>query len=166
MKFNSINVAFAALLISGLSATLAFAGNEAQQEVTYQVQAINELAVSAPTVSLVVNSATAGSAPNVALNSATTYAITTNESNRKITGSIDTAMPDGVTLSVGLAAPSGASSTGLQALSTSATDLVTGISLLNDASKAIQYQLEATSAAGVVPSASKTVTFTITAEEV
>jgi hypothetical protein len=163
MKSISIKAAFAALIIAGLGAGAAFAGPTAQQTVTYEVQAINELAVSAPTASLVVNSATAGSAPNVATDSSTSYSITTNETNRKITGVINSDMPSGVTLSVSLAGVEGGSSTGKQALSTSPVDLVLGISATNESNRTISYELAATSAAGVVPSATKTVTLTITA---
>jgi hypothetical protein len=155
-------------LLTGVVLSLgqnAFAGNTAQQTVTYEVTAINELSVSSSTASVTVNSATAGSAPNVATDSSTSYAITTNETNRKITGSINTGMPSGVTLSVTLVAPTGGSSAGKQVLATSpaATDLVTGIATLNESGKGITYELAATSAAGVVPSATKTVTLTITA---
>jgi hypothetical protein len=44
-----------------------------------------------------------------------------------------------------------------------AADFVTGISTLNETAKSITYGLSATSAAGVVASATKTVTFTIAA---
>lgn len=163
MKSNSLHAAFAALLIAGLSAGVSYAGNTAQQTVTYEVQAINELSVSSPTSSLTVNSATAGSAPNVATDSSSSYAVTTNETNRKITGAINSNMPGGVTLSITLAAPTGATSAGKQQLSTTPTDLVTDIATLNESGKAITYELGATAAAGVVPSATKTVTLTITA---
>ncbi|MEN3370007.1 MAG: hypothetical protein V7609_2150 [Verrucomicrobiota bacterium] len=163
MKNSILNIALLALL-GGSFAVPAFAGASAQQTVTYEVQAINELAVSEATASLTVNAAIAGSAPTSANDSTTSYAITTNEAGRKITGSINTAMPSGVALSVNLAAPSGATSAGPVALSTTAQDLVTGISTLNESGKSISYSLSATAAAGVVPSASKTVTLTITAE--
>ncbi|MDB6139920.1 MAG: hypothetical protein JWO94_2992, partial [Verrucomicrobiaceae bacterium] len=140
-----------------------FAGATASQTVTYEVQAINELAVSGSTASLTVNSATAGSAPNAVTDSSTTYSITTNETNRKISGALNADMPSGVTLSANLAAPTGGTSAGKQTLSSVAVDLVTGISTLNESGKSIQYELAATSAAGVVTSASKTVTLTITA---
>ena len=159
MNKHILRAAFAALAIT----SSAFAGNSANQTVTYEVTAINELAVSAPTASLTVNSATAGSAPNAATDNSTSYAITTNESNRKITGSINSNMASGLTLSATLAAPTGATSAGKQALSTTPVDLVTGISLLNESGKGISYELAATSAAGVVSSATKTVTLTITA---
>lgn len=160
---NTIKSAFAALIIAGLGAGAAYAGDSATQTVTYEVQAINELSVSAATASLTVNSATAGAAPNVATDATTSYAITTNETNRKITGAINSNMPSGVTLSVTLAAPTGGTSAGKQALSTTAVDLVTGIATLNESGKSISYELAATAAAGVVASATKTVTLTITA---
>ena len=162
MKNTILHSAIAALLIA---ATPAFAGNSATQIVSYEVKAINELSVSSESVSLAVDSATAGSAPTAATNSTTTYSITTNESDRKIVGALNTDMPSGVTLSVALAAPSGAASAGQVALSTTPADLVTGISTLNETGKAIAYELTATSAAGVVPSASKTVTLTIMAQD-
>jgi hypothetical protein len=149
-----------ALIALGVTA---YAGPTATQTVTYEVTAINELSVSAATASLTVNSATAGSAPSAVTDSTTTYAVTTNETNRKITGAINSNMDSGVTLSVTLGAPTGATSTGKQALSTVAADLVTGISALNETGKLITYELAATTAAGVVPSGTRTVTLTITA---
>lgn len=163
--FKTSKFITSAILSAGILSLNAFAGPTATQTVTYEVSAINELSVSSPTVSLTVNSSTAGGAPNAATDSSTSYAITTNESARKITGAINTAMPTGVTLSVTLAAPSGATSDGKKALTTTATDLVSSIETVNSAGHAISYELAATSAAGVVPSASKTVTFTLTAED-
>lgn len=163
MKTKIQSIAAAILTAGILSLGSAFAGPTATQTVTYAVSAINELAVSAPTVSLTVNSATPGSAPNSVSDSSTSYDITTNEVGQKITAAINSDMPSGVTLSLGLAAPTGATSAGTLALSTSAVDLVTGISTLNETGKTITYTLAATSAAGVVASASKTVTLTITA---
>ncbi|HVF71336.1 MAG TPA: hypothetical protein VM940_06985 [Chthoniobacterales bacterium] len=160
---NSIKTTIATVIVSSLAASAVLAGPTAQQTVTYEVSAINEISVSSPTVSLTVNAATAGSAPTAASNSSTTYAITTNESDRKITGVLNSAMPSGVSLSASLAAPTGADSAGPVALTGSAQDLVTGISTLNESGKVITYSLSATSAAGVVPSASKTVTLTVTA---
>lgn len=153
----------AAILGAGILSLNAFAGPTATQTVTYEVTAINELSVSGDPAALTVSTATAGSAPNSVSDASTTYAITTNETSRKITGAINTAMPAGVTLSANLAAPTGATSAGAVALTGTAQDLVTGISTLNESGKTITYSLSATSAAGVVPSATKTVTLTITA---
>ena len=151
--------AIAAIIAAGSAANAS--AQTATQTVTYEVQAINQIAVSG-SPSLVISTAVAGSAPT-SVTAAATYAITTNESDRKITAQLDSDMPAGVTLSLQMAAPSGGASTGAQALSTSAVDLVTGVSLLNEAGLGLTYTLSATSAAGVVPSATKTVTFTVAA---
>ncbi len=155
-----------ALLAAGIFsiAQHAAAADTATQTVTFSVSAINELTVSGNPGSLTITTATAGSAPTAVTDSTTSYAITTNETNRKITGSINSNMPGGLTLSVTLAAPAGSgTSAGKQALSTTAVDLVTGISTLNESARTITYELGATTGFGVVPSASKTVTLTIVA---
>lgn len=133
----------------------------ATQVVSYEVTAINEISVSG-SPSLVINDATPGSG----LTSATaggTYAITTNETNRKVTAHINSNMPSGVTLSVELAAPTGGTSTGAVNLSTVPADVVTGVSNVNESGLSISYELSATVAAGVVAAGNKTVTYTITA---
>ena len=71
-------------------------------------------------------------------------------------------MPAGVTLSCNLGAPAGASSAGLKSLSTVAVDVVTGITKLNASGLSLSYQLDATSAAGVITSTTRVVTYTIT----
>ena len=133
----------------------------ATQTVTFQVTAINQIAVTG-TPSLVINSASAGSAPTAVLSSGNTWSVTTNQTGASITASIPTAMPTGVTLSANLTAPSGATSTGLTALTTTAVNVVTGITKQNASGLALGYQLDATAAAGVVSSATRVVTFTIT----
>lgn len=145
------------ILMSGI----AMAGNSTTQTVTYAVSAINEISVSGNPAALTVNTATAGSAPNAVSDATTTYAITTNETGKKITGAINTDMPAGVTLTVNLTAPAGGSSAGATSLSSVAANLVTGIDTLNESGKSITYSLSATSAAGVVGSATKTVTLTV-----
>ena len=154
------NIAIAAAFVAAAAATTAHA-QTATQSVGFEVQAISQIAFTG-SPSLVISSATAGSAPTSATGSAT-YAVTTNETNQKITAEIDSDMPSGVTLSVNLAAPSGASSAGAVSLGTAAQDVVTGISTLNASGLSVGYTLSATSAAGVVPADSRTVTYTITA---
>jgi len=110
---------------------------------------------------LVINSATAGSAPTSVTASGTSYAITTNEANQKIAASLDQALPSGVTLEVALAAPGGATSAGNVALSTAASDVVTGISSVAASSLPITYRLSATAQAQMSMPEARTVTFTI-----
>jgi hypothetical protein len=145
-----------ALLVVAQSA----AAQTANQTVTFQVDAINTIAF-AGSPSLVINTATAGNNPASATAGAT-WAVTTNQSGSKITASIASAMPAGLTLSVSLAAPAGAASAGAQSLSTTAVDLVTGITMLAQNALGVTYTLDATAAAGVVPSGSRVVTYTIT----
>jgi len=143
-----------------LGAATAASAQTATQVVTFQVDAINQIAF-AGSPSLVVNTATAGSNPT-ASTSAASWAVTTNQTGSKITASIGSNMPAGLTLSVNLAAPAGASSAGAQSLSTVAVDLVTSITMLAQGALGVTYTLDATAAAGVVASTSRTVTYTIT----
>ncbi len=147
-----------ALLLAAATAAQAQGG---QQTVTYEVTAINQLSV-AGSPSLTVTTATAGSAPTAAT-AAGTYSITTNESTNKVVAAINTDMPAGLTLTVSLAAPAGGTSAGAQSLSSSATDVLPTLAPVNASGLAINYSLAATVAAGVVVSATKTVTFTIVA---
>ncbi|MGH7655634.1 MAG: hypothetical protein ACREN6_13320 [Gemmatimonadaceae bacterium] len=82
--------------------------------------------------------------------------------HHEITAQINTPMPAGITLTVDLAAPSGATSMGPVALSVAAHPVVTNIGTALSSS-AITYELSATPAGGVVPVQSRTVTFTLVA---
>ena len=151
---------FALAAVGAVAAQTAFA-QTATQTVTFQVAAINQISVSG-TPSLLINAAVAGNAPTSVTSSGNTWAVTTNQSTAKITASIASAMPAGLTLSANLAAPAGATSNGLVALSATAADMVTGITKLNASGLSLTYQLDATAAAGVVSSATRVVTYTIT----
>lgn len=126
---------------------------------TFEVQAIREVSVSGNPAALIID---AGSELAGVTDNSTTWSVTTNETGTKVTGAINTAMPSGVTLKVSLGAPTGATSAAATALSTTAADLVTGISKVQGSGLAVTYTLSATPAAGVVASTTKTVTFTIT----
>ena len=147
------------LVISGAAS----AANTATQTITFEVTAINEMSVSGNPAALTINSATAGSGPSPVIDSTTTYNITTNETTKKITGQITTGgdMPANTTLEANLTAPTGGSSTGYTSLSTTAADLVTGISTLNESSKTIAYRFSATMAAGILASDTRVVTLTL-----
>ena len=129
----------------------------ATQTVTFAVNAINQIAFTgAP--SLTITPAVAGSAPTSVTDATASWAVTTNQTGAKITASIPLAMAAGLTLSSNLAAPAGATSAGFQALTTTAVDLVTGITKLGQGSLGVTYKLDATAAAGVVASGSRVVT--------
>ena len=143
-----------------LGAASAASAQTATQTVTFQVDAINQIAFSG-SPSLVINTATAGSNPTSATASAS-WAVTTNQTAAKITASIASNMASGLTLQVNLSAPAGGASAGAQSLTTTAVDLVTGITKLAQGSLGVTYSLAATPLAGVVSSSTRTVTYTIT----
>jgi hypothetical protein len=159
MKQSTAFLTIGALV--ALAAVNTASAQTATQTVTFQVTAINQVAVSG-SPSLVINAAAAGSAPTSVTSSGNTWSVTTNQTGASITASIPTAMPAGLTLSANLTAPSGATSTGLTAIGVTAVNVVTGITKLNAAALGLTYQLDATAAAGVVSSSTRVVTYTIT----
>lgn len=164
-----MRIMLTAVLIAGFvlaTSAAVFAGSTAAQTFNVQVSAINEISVSASPGTMNVTAASAGVDPTPVTDATTTYSITTNETNKKITGQITAggAMPAGTWLSVTLQAPPGATSAGeVDLLAASAVDLVTGITKCLGPTKTITYELGATAAAGTLTSTSKTITFTIAA---
>jgi len=145
-------------IMSGLGRPVA--AQTATQTLSFQVDAINQIAFTG-NPSLVINTALAGGNPSSAT-AAVTWAVTSNQSNAKITASLNAALPANVTLTVDLTAPAGAASAGAQPLGTTAVDLVTGITQVAQSALGVTYTLSAAAAAGVVPSTTRTVTYTIT----
>lgn len=153
------------VLVLVVSSLTVLGSNTDTITVNYEVQAINEIDISAASVTLTISAASAGSQPtDFTDNSTATYAITTNAATdgKKITAAIDTNMPTGVTLSVTLAAPTGGSSAGEVAMTSIAADVVTLIDAVAESGLAMTFKLSATVSAGVVASASKTLTLTLT----
>ncbi|MDB4893653.1 MAG: hypothetical protein JWL61_5508 [Gemmatimonadetes bacterium] len=146
-----------------LLALVAFGAATAQaqtatQTVTFQVNAINQIAfVGSP--SLTITTAVAGAAPT-SVTAAGTWAVTTNQTGAKITASIPLDMATGLTLSSNLTGAG--TSAGFKALSTTAVDVVTGLTKLAAGPLAVTYQLDATAAAGVIASGTRVVTYTLT----
>jgi len=156
---NAKRILMTVALMVGASSIAA--AQTANQTVTFQVDAINQIAF-AGSPSLVINTATAGSAPTAATANVS-WAVTTNQTAAKITASIGSNMPAGLSLTVNLTAPTAAgTSAGVQSLSTTSVDLVTGITKLAESGLGVAYSLSATPAAGVVASTTRTVTYTIT----
>jgi hypothetical protein len=120
------------------------------------------ISISGNPSTLTINSATAGSQPNNATNSSTTYSITTVASGTTITGKLNANMPAGLTLKVQLQAPTGATSVGAVAMTTTAANLITGIGIIAlQTGLTITYTLSATVAAAPVASSSVVLTLTI-----
>jgi len=156
---NSRTAIMSAFLV--IAAAASASAQTATQALTIDVQAINKITVAGGAHTLTINTATAGDAPD-AQTWTTSWAITTNQSNMKVTASIATPMPANTSLAVDLGAPAGGSSSvGVVTLDDTEKDLVTGITKLNASSMPLAYTATAGAAAGV-QTISKTVTFTIT----
>ena len=109
---------------------------------------MNRVVIASASASVRTTAAVAGSS----------YGITTNEVNQKITASLDAPLPRGVSLSVSLGAPAGAKSKGTKALGTASADVVTGITAVSASELPITYTLSG-SAEKCGP---RVVTYTIT----
>ena len=144
-NIRRIAVALSLVAVAGTSAQ-AQATMSTTQTVTYAVGAVNQIAfVGAP--SLTITTAVAGSAPTSVTDALSTWAVTTNQTGAKISASIATVMPAGLTLSSNLVAPALATSAGMQPLGIVAVDLVTGITKLATSALGVTYKLDATAAA-------------------
>ena len=144
----------AASLLTGILVVLAGRTASAQDQVQF----------TAATGSLIVNAALAGSAPTTVSTATAQYRVkVASGTTKKIQASINSAMPAGVTMKIALAAPPGASSAGTITLTTTPQTVVTNVTNTSFSSNlSITYTLSATTAAGVVASATKTVTLAVT----
>ena len=157
-----INVLATMVMVTLFMAGVSYAANSDTITLNYEVQAINEINIDDASVTLTVNTAVAGSQPTQA-SQASTYDITTNcaTNAKKLTAAINTAMPAGLTLSLNVTAPTGGSSAGTTTITDVAADVVTGIDAVAESDITMTFYLDATTAAGVVSAASKTLTLTL-----
>jgi hypothetical protein len=119
----------------------------ATQQVRIEIKPINKLAV-AGTTNFVIPARTTG--PSTVAVASASYAVTTNEDNRRIIVALDQPMPEGVTLTMEMDAPAGAVANAPVVLSTSAQTAVKRISRLAASNLNIHYSLT-TSDRAVVP---------------
>ena len=78
MAFRRMSVVFIGLAAVGANA----GAQQATQVVHFQVNAVNQLAVTGNPAPMIVNSAIAGSGPTSVIGAGTSYAISTNEINQ------------------------------------------------------------------------------------
>lgn len=123
------------------------------------------LSVSSDPGKLRITTATAGSPPDDAVNTATTYTVRVRNKNQpqKIVAELNATMPVGTTLTIDLSPVNKATGVGPVSLTTTPQDLVVDISNTLNRTAAIAYTFSASSAAGVIPSSIRTVTFTLLA---
>jgi len=150
------------LMVCSIMQVSAYAAMSDTISVSFTIDPINEINIAGTSVTLTVNAAVAGSQPTQ-VSQSTTYSISTNctANSKKLTAVINSAMPSGITLSLNVTAPTGASSTGTTTITNVAADVVTGIDAVAQSDIAMTFYLNATAAAGVVSAASKTLTFTL-----
>lgn len=152
----------AAVVALGLGAGTASAQTSDTATITYEVTAITQINLNGSASLQIVAGTPGGGLPSVT-STGVTYDITNNAGTgaTKLIGSINSAMPTATTLLVNVVAPSGATSAGFVALTTTDQDLVTAIGNVNEAGVGMTFRLDATVAAGVVASAQKTFTMTV-----
>lgn len=139
----------------------------ATQTLTLAVNAVFQIAASGNPSPLTITTGTAGSDNLTAVtDNSTTYSITQNFGNTvKITANLNSALPAGYTLMLGLGSTKGTSAGSVDisnATSGSAVNVVTGIQIGADAGQSISYTFSALASAGTLSSTSKTVTLTLT----
>jgi hypothetical protein len=163
MKNVRTMIMSAVLVAAAAASGHAQANSTATQDITIDIQAINRIAVDggAQTVTFGASSVvTPGQSPDDQTIS-TTWAVTTNQPNTKVTAGIATAITGGVTLKVNMAGPTGASGGTDVALTDGADhDVVTGINKQAQSGMALTYKVSAPVSAGVT-SITRTVTYTV-----
>ncbi|MCE2982809.1 MAG: hypothetical protein LW832_04495 [Parachlamydia sp.] len=138
-----------------------YASATSTQVVTFSVSAIEAISVSGNPAPLNITAALPGSPPHSATDSLTSYSLTSNLFGETITGSIDVAMPANTSLSIRLAAPIGAASSGPVDLTTTPKNLVTSIGPVAQSNLPISYTLSAGASATPFSSTTRTVTLTL-----
>ena len=129
------------------------------------VSSAQTFTVSGSPGALAITTAIAGQPPTADVDAATTYTVKAQNKNSpiKITARLSAAMPPGVTLTLSMAAPTGATSNGPVTLDATAREIVGNITNTSGLTRSMTYTLSATAAAGVVAPQSRTVTLTVAA---
>lgn len=131
----------------------------ATQRVEIGVRAINAIEIHGISV-LSIPAQRVGATP-VITRAAATYAITTNELDRRIAVSIDAPMPEGTMLTMKMGAPAGGASVEAVELQPAPQVAVTGISRLNQKGLPIEYSLIVAPGAVVKATTTRTVSITL-----
>ena len=120
------------------------------------------LSVSGSPAPFTITTAVAGSQPAALTNSVTTYFIKAKHPGgaQRIAAQLDAPMPLGTTLTVQMVASPGATSLGAVSLDATVRDIVINIDKENGSTYGITYVFTATVTAGVIPTQTRTVTFT------
>jgi hypothetical protein len=91
------------------------------------------------------------------------YGFASNESNQKISASLDRAMPSGSSLVITMSAPEGARSAGATTLGTEAADVVTSIPATETSDLPVRYAVRGSADLASAASEQRMVLYTVTA---
>ena len=163
MKMRSFTVLILLLLIAAIpSMSTAQALNGSSQTIDFAVEAINEIAITSHPTFLTINTTMINSRVMKIIDATSTYSITTNEADKKITGVLNFDLPEYTCLIISLEAPTGAKRIDNVLLSHVPIDLVTGITKVAESNKIITYQLRAPASTPWNTPLPETMTLTIT----
>jgi hypothetical protein len=144
-----------------LSSLWIHASNIATQTITFSIDPISEITVSGDPPPLVAQAVSDGGNPANVSDNSTFYAITTNGSSQKITASLSAPMPNGTWLKLMATPPSGATCAGCLDLDINEQNIITGISQIAEGNLQLTYVFRSTAAAGIIPTTSRIVMFTL-----
>ncbi len=116
-----------------------------------------------PVGPLTVSTATVGAEPNPANGSVTYSSGVTFTGQRRVVGSLNANMPANTTLQVRITGGAGGTSLGYVVLNTTPRDIVIAASQSFFSTNTIAYTFTALVAAGVIPTTTRVVTFTLLA---
>ncbi len=137
-KIKSVNILLVLLLL--IITQTAGANNTATQNINITVSTINEISLSTNDVNLIVNAPSGGSTLDKVSDSTTTLSYSTNETNQKITATLNKSLPIGLTLLVEATSTSG-NSEGQVMLEDRAVDVITGLSNVSESGETVTYTL-------------------------
>jgi len=154
MKLTARSIATFVLLAAATAP--ASAQQTATQLVRFSVRAQQQAEVQRVPAAMSID----GRGPAVATGS---YVFSSNESNRKISASLDQAMPSGASLVVTMEAPDGARSAGATTLGTDAKDMVTAIPAVVSSGLPVRYAVRGSVEDANGSAEQRLVTYTVTA---
>jgi hypothetical protein len=166
IRLHRTSTAVMFLLCVGAGAA---AAQTATQTFQTQLDVVHAISVSGTPSTMRILAATPGTGLTSITDATSTYAITTNDTATTGTGVVITAaitsggaLPTGETLTLALQAPGGGgTSAGAVTLTTSAQNVVTGITPQNASGRTITYVYSATVSAAPRNAVSRTVTLTL-----
>ncbi len=151
----------AATFLVVLSAGCALAGSSATLTIHYEATPISEIALGDDYINLQVGSSVSGDEPTT-YTASTTYDLTTNGFDGKLSGSIGDDVAGGLSLSAELTPPEGAVGCGEVVLGRSPVDLITGIAPTAAGGLGLTSRLTAGVEAGLVEPSHTLFTLTVT----